>query len=68
MEKGKIIYDFPSLEEIRKRTLENLSKLPMKYKRLKNAPHYPVVLSLGLKKMLNELTSELKKIEVESPV
>jgi len=68
MEKGKIIYDFPSLEEIRKRTLENLSKLPMKYKRLKNSSHYPVALSPRLKKMLNELTSELKKVEVESPV
>jgi len=40
----------------------------MKYKRLKDMPHYPVVLSPGLKKMLNELTSELKKVEVESPV
>jgi len=68
MEKGKIVYDLPSLEEIKKRTLENLSKLPMKYKRLKDAPHYPVVLSLGLKKMINELTSELKKVEVESLV
>jgi len=68
MEKGEIIYDLPSLEDIRKRALENLSKLPMKYKRLKDAPHYPVVLSPRLKKMLNELTSELKKVEVESPV
>lgn len=68
MEKGETVYDLPSLEEIRKRTLENLSKLPMKYKKLKDAPHYPVVLSLGLKKMINELTSELKKVEVDSSV
>jgi len=67
MEKGKTVYYFPSLEEIKKRTLENLSKLPMKYRRLKNAPHYLVVLSPGLKKMLNKLTNELKKVEVESP-
>jgi nicotinate phosphoribosyltransferase len=68
MEKGETVYDLPSLEEIRKRALENLSNLPMKYKRLKDAPHYPVVLRPGLKRMMNELTSELKKVEVESPV
>jgi len=67
MEKGELVYNLPSLEEIRKRTLENLSNLPEKYKRLTDAPRYPVVLSPGLKKMLNELTSELKKAEVESP-
>jgi len=68
MDKGQIIYDLPTLEAIRERALENLSKLPMKYKRLKTAFHYPVELSSGLKKMINELTSELKKVEVESLV
>ena len=68
MDKGQIIYDLPTLEAIRERALENLSKLPMKYKRLKTAFHYPVELSPGLKKMINELTSELKKVEVESLV
>jgi len=67
MEKGETVYDLPTLEEIRKRALENLSKLPEKYKKLRKAPRYPVVLSPRLKKMLNELTNELKKIEIESP-
>jgi nicotinate phosphoribosyltransferase len=66
MEKGEIIYDLPSLAAIRKRAFENLSKLPERYKKLKNAPRYPVVLSRGLKRMLNELSNELKKVEVES--
>jgi len=66
MEKGEIIYDLPPLEAIRKRALENLSKLPEKYKRLKTAPRYPVELSPRLKKMINKLTKELKKVEVES--
>ena len=67
MEKGKIVYDLPSLEEIRKRTLENLSKFPDKYKKLKGAPRYPVELSLGLKKLMKELRRTLKKAEVLNP-
>jgi nicotinate phosphoribosyltransferase len=64
MKKGKIVYDFPSLEEIRKRALESLSKLPEKYKKLKGAPRYPVELSPMLKKLMKELTEKLKKVEV----
>jgi len=64
MEKGKIVYDFPSLEEIRKRALESLSKFPEKYKKLKGAPRYPVELSPKLKKLMKELTEKLKKVEV----
>jgi len=68
MDKGEIVYNLPTLGQIRKRALKQLSKLPEKYKRLKNAPSYPVELSPRLKKMLKELTSELKKLEVESTV
>jgi len=68
IEKGEIVYHLPTLEAIRKRALENLSKLPEKYKRLRKAPRYPVELSQALKRMVNELTSELKKIEVENAV
>jgi len=68
MEGGRIVYDLPALEDIRKRALEQLSKLPEKYKRLKNAPRYPVVLSPKLKKLLKELTNELKMFEHMNPV
>jgi len=64
VEKGKIVHDLPSLEEIRKRALENLSNLPNKYKKLKGAPRYPVQLSLGLKKLIKELRRTLKTTEV----
>jgi len=67
MEKGKIAYDLPSLEEIRKRALESLSKFPDKYKKLKGAPCYPVKLSLGLKKLIKELKRTLQKAEVVNP-
>ena len=63
MEKGKIVYRLPKLEEIRENALRNLSKLPDKYKRLERAPRYPVVLSPHLRDLLKELRSELKKIE-----
>jgi len=63
MEKGKIVYRLPKLEGIRENALENLSRLPDKYKRLERAPRYPVVVSPRLKNLLKELKSELKKIE-----
>jgi len=66
MEKGEIVYRLPTIEAIRERALENLSRLPEKYKRLRKAPLYPVELSPALKRMINELTVELKKVEVES--
>ncbi len=66
MEKGEIVHRLPSLEQIRNNALRNLSKLPDKYKQLRKAPRYPVNLSPNLKKILKELTSELKRIERSS--
>ena len=63
MTKGEIIYDLPSLENIRKTAEDNLSRLPKKYKKLKGAPHYPVEFSVGLRKLTKELTEKVKKIE-----
>jgi nicotinate phosphoribosyltransferase len=61
MENGKIVYDLPSLEEIRKRALENISKLHEKYKKLKGAARYPVKLSPKLRKLMKELTEKLRE-------
>jgi len=66
MEKGKIVHKQPSLEQIRDNGLQNLSKLPEKCRQLRKAPRYPVALSPNLKKILKELSSELKKIEGSS--
>ena len=52
MEKGKLTYKLPSLEEIRAYAAENLSKLPDQYKALTNAPVYPVELSKNLQSLL----------------
>ena len=65
VEKGELIYNLPMLEAIRENALENLSKLPDRYKRLHKTSSYPVETSPLLKKMINELAKELKKIEFE---
>ena len=62
VEKGELIYNLPMLEAIRENALENLSKLPDRYKRLHKTSSYPVETSPLLKKMINELAKELKKI------
>ena len=64
MEKGKLIYDLPPIEDIRRRAAENLSKLPLKYKKLKGAPVYPVEFSPRLRRLIKELTEKLKKVEI----
>ena len=61
MEKGEIIYDLPSLDEIRAAAAENLSKLPAKYKELTGAPAYPVKLSQDLEKLIKNLEQKLQK-------
>lgn len=68
MERGEIVYDMPTIEDIRKRALENVSRLPNKYKRLRKPSKYPVQLSPQLKKMVRGLVRELRKAEIENPV
>jgi nicotinate phosphoribosyltransferase len=60
MEKGKINYDLPSLDEIRAAAAENLSKLPAIYKKL-NAKPYSVDLSQDLKTLIKNLEKKLRK-------
>jgi len=61
MENGKIIHKMPSLNEIRKATKENLSKLPDKYKKLVNPINYNVEMSGKLKKLILKLNKALKQ-------
>jgi nicotinate phosphoribosyltransferase len=66
MEKGTITYDLPSLEKIRENVLRNLSHLPNRYKKLKNAGSYPVELSPRLRKIKKALTNQLRRVEGSS--
>jgi nicotinate phosphoribosyltransferase len=60
MQKGKIIYNIPEIESIRKRTLENLSRLPEKYKCLRNAERFNVEISPQLERLTSRLMESLK--------
>ncbi len=59
IDKGKLIYDLPSIEKIRTIASENLSKLPEKYKLLRNASVYPVELSKNLQNLIKTLKKQL---------
>jgi nicotinate phosphoribosyltransferase len=63
MEKGEIIYDLPSLDEIRATAAESLSKLSGKYKKLTGAPAYPVELSQDLERLIRKLKKKLTKTD-----
>lgn len=63
MENRNLTCDLPSLDQLRSKTLRNLSELPDKYKKLRNAPRYPIRLSPKLRKIRNTLSDQLKSLE-----
>jgi nicotinate phosphoribosyltransferase len=65
MEKGGITVELPSLEELRSAVKENLSQLPGKYKKISDAPEYPVELSKALEDLIAKLKKKLTQAEVQ---
>ena len=65
MEKGRIIYDLPSLSKIRERFLENLNRAPDELKDIHGVHKYPVVVSPSLENLMEELKSEVIDSEVK---
>ena len=63
MENGKTACKMPTLEQARSRALQNLSKLPDRYKKLTDAPEYPVKLSPMLRRAMETLTDTLRRRE-----
>jgi nicotinate phosphoribosyltransferase len=63
MENGQIAYSLPSLKDIRASAAKNLADLPEKYRKLRNAPRYPVRLSPKLKEIKKQLTQQLEENE-----
>ena len=61
IEKGKLIYDLPTIEVIRNYAKVSLQKLPNKYKILNNPQKYPVQLSLNLETLTRKLVTQLRK-------
>ncbi len=68
MEKGKLIYKLPSLDNIRITAAENLSKFPEEYKALTGAPVYPVELSRNLLNLVKTLKRQLTLTEINHGV
>ncbi|MBU4473166.1 MAG: nicotinate phosphoribosyltransferase [Candidatus Omnitrophica bacterium] len=61
VEKGKIIYKFPSLDKIRRRLTENLRRMPDRLEEVCSRYKYPVVVSLQLRKLRRTLARQLGK-------
>jgi nicotinamidase-related amidase len=55
MQGGHRLGSRPSLDEIRARALENLQRLPQRFKGLHNGPRYPVSISPALERLLEEV-------------
>jgi nicotinate phosphoribosyltransferase len=55
MRDGRRLSPPPRLEELRKRTLANLARLPEPYQALNGAPIYPVMKSSALDRLLEEM-------------
>jgi nicotinate phosphoribosyltransferase len=64
VEKGKIICNRPSLEEIRNNARENLSNLPDIYKKLDRAPIYPVEFSRDLVELREHIIEKIRMEEL----
>ncbi len=61
IDKGRLVYKFPSLDKIRDFTKDNLSMLPLPLKEVYPKYKYPVVISQGLRKLRLRLSSLLQK-------
>ena len=64
MDRGKLCYKLPSLQEIRKTAQENFSSLPEKYKALTDAPVYPVKMSQKLQNLTKTLKLQITRNEI----
>ena len=64
--KGKLIYVKPTLNQTRDFTRGNLLALADRYKRLIKPAVYPVIISPQLKRLTENLTSEIKKRQNQS--
>jgi nicotinate phosphoribosyltransferase len=58
IEKGKLIKQLPSLNQIREYTNENLKNLPEKYKKISNPETYPVKVSWKINEIIKKLKEE----------
>ena len=62
VKKGKIVYDFPELKEIRKYCLEQMLMLPEGCKNIQNPAAYTVGISQKLRDLQEKMIKEMKSI------
>ncbi|WP_225336582.1 nicotinate phosphoribosyltransferase [Halomicrobium urmianum] len=58
---GDVVYECPTLDESRERTLETLEKLPAPVRAIEDPAEYPVEVSDGLAETTERLQSELRE-------
>jgi nicotinate phosphoribosyltransferase len=68
MDNGRLTYNLPSLEEIRRTASENLQKLPAKYKVLVDAPAYPVEFSSRLQRLIESVKQQITENEINHTI
>ncbi len=66
VDKGKLVYKLPTLDEIKTYAAKNLSKLPERYKELINAKEYPVELSINLQNLIKTLKQQITEKEISN--
>ena len=66
MEKGKLVYSLPSIDEIRVRAAQSLSNLPLVYQKLTGPSVYPVYLSQNLQDLIEKTKGLLTKNEINN--
>lgn len=64
IKKGKLYYKLPSIHEIQENAINNLSRLPEPFKRLKKAKTYPVTKSNKLESKMNKIKIALTKTNI----
>ena len=64
MEEGKIVYEFPSIDEMREKRNADLERLNPGVKRLINPHQYHVSLTPKLWELKNNLIKEYKEMKV----
>ena len=64
IKKGKLYYKLPSIHKIQENAINNLSRLPEPFKRLKKAKTYPVTKSNKLESKMNKIKTALTKTNI----
>ncbi len=65
VKRGQLVYDFPETTKIRGYCLDQVARLPEKYRQLREAPRYPVKISPGLQEQTQELIAAHSKSKIK---